>query len=119
MADVDSARNPADEESFPELLEFRAAEQKRHKRLIRQVLSASILLLGAGIGVLLLADNDAGLKYIPAGILMVCLGFFGIIRALISLFTDLDTRDHDMWEGVIGTEEEMLKEHQKESPGDV
>jgi hypothetical protein len=119
MADGESAQNPADEDSFPELLEFRAAEQKRHKRLIRQVLAASILLLGAGIGVLFLADNDAGLKYIPAGILMVSLGLLGVIRSLISIFTDIDTRDHDMWEGVIGTEEEMLKKHQEDQSGDA
>ena len=119
MIDSDSDHVPSDEDAFPELLAFQAEEKKRHKRLIRQVMFASLLLFFGGIGVLFLADEDAGLKYIPAGILMVCLGLIGVIRALVSSFTDIDTRDHELWDGVIGTEEEMMAENARDDSGEA
>ena len=110
MAKTQEAPRSSEEESFPELEAFRAVEEKRHKRLIRQVLLASILLCLGGAGVLWLADADAGLKYIPAGILMLSLGLIGVIRALVSMYTDIDTRDRELWLGVIGSEKELMRD---------
>ena len=104
-----SARS-SEEESFPELEAFQEEERKRHKKLILQVFLGSLGLLIGGIAILLLVRDEADWKYIPAGILMICIGLLGVVRALFSLFTDIDTRDRDLWDGVIGTEDEMRAE---------
>lgn len=115
MAQQPPSPNSQDE-SFPELEAFQEEERKRHKRLILQVLLGSLGLLAGGITILLLVNDEADWKYIPAGILMVCIGTLGVARALFSLFTDIDTRDRDLWDGVIGTEDEMraeMRDHEK------
>jgi putative intracellular protease/amidase len=88
-----------------EVAAFVAAEKRRHQKLIAAVVAGSAVLLAAGIVCLIIAQNDEKVGYAAAGALMTGLGALGLIRAAISMFTDIDTRDHGEWDMVVGNED--------------
>lgn len=87
-----------------EVAAFLAAERRRHLKLIAAVIAGSVVLLAGGVACLIIAQNDEKVGYAAAGALMTGLGGLGLIRAAISLFTDIDTRDRGEWEMVVGNE---------------
>jgi hypothetical protein len=97
-----SDAQPTGEED--EVAAFLAAEKRRHHKLIAAVIAGSLALLAGGIVCLIIAQNDEKVGYAAAGALMTGLGALGLIRAAISGFTDIDTRDRGEWDLVVGNE---------------
>ena len=99
---VPPGRDPLGRDEDDELAAFITEQKKRHHRLLAAVIAGSVLLLGAGVVCLWIAKTDQRIGYVAGGLFMTGLGLLGLIRAAISLLTDIDTRDRGEWDDLIG-----------------
>jgi hypothetical protein len=80
-------------EPFPELLEFQAEQQARHRRIVAAVAGASGVLLIIGVFMVRHGLVAERIEIFSFGCIIVGLALVGLGRAAISAWTDIDTRD--------------------------
>ena len=99
---------PDESESFPELDALKAQLAAKHRRLLVALFSASVVSIAVGVVVLvILSQVPERTGYALPGMFLICLGVLGIGRAIVSKYTDYDTKDRQELVGV----EEVSSQH--------
>lgn len=96
------------EEDFEELRVFLEGQRARHRRVIATMLGGSAALVAGGAALLLTGRGGV------AGGFLLALGALGVGRALLSAWTDIDTRDRGEFEAM---KEELDRDLEKKLGG--
>ena len=83
------------EEDFPELREFLAEQQSRHRRIIVGLIVGGLLSIVAGFVIFALAPSgkSPSMGGGAVAVMLVGVGAVMVIRGIISAVTDIDFRD--------------------------
>ena len=91
---------PDESESFPELDALKAQLAAKHRRLLVALFSASVVSIAVGVVLVILSQVPERTGYALPGMFLICLGVLGIGRAIVSKYTDYDTKDRQEFVGV-------------------
>ncbi|MFH1809918.1 MAG: hypothetical protein ABIJ09_14330 [Pseudomonadota bacterium] len=84
------------DDDFPELRELQAMQKKRHRQVIAGLLAGGVASMAGGLAIFGLAGGEnPALGGGAVGIVLIGVGAIMIGRALVSAFTDIDTRVRD------------------------
>ncbi|MCP4500723.1 MAG: hypothetical protein GY822_12250 [Deltaproteobacteria bacterium] len=103
--------NPANKEDFPEIIEFRAEQARRRRRVLGTVLiiSGISILLGTTLVFVSMRSSSPTRFSFPAGLLLLVAGTIGGVRVLLSRFTNIDDRPIPYGEEGEKLEKKLLK----------
>lgn len=85
----------AEEEDFPELQEFLAAQQRRHRQIIMGLILGGLLSIVVGFIIFALAPKgkSPSMGGGAVAVMLVGVGVVMVVRGIISAVTDIDLRD--------------------------
>lgn len=94
MADSNSPGDvSAKEEDFPELVELRALQRQRHKKVILGLIAGGVVAIAGGLAIFAFAEGNKPQMGMGAiAIVLIGVGAIMVVRGILSAVTNIDTK---------------------------